>query len=313
VSTTRRAWIAWVAVCVIWGTTYLGIKVALESIPPFLMGGLRYLLAGVLLALVLVARGRSLPPLADWGRMAVLGFFMVSLGNGGVVYGEQYVPSGLTAVIIGTSPFWMVSVNALVTGGKQIFLRQWIGLLIGFAGIVLLVWPDITAGGASGSQFAFGVIAVQIACAGWAVGSAYTRRHVMPRNVMGSAALQMFFGGVFMTIAGTLLGEWDRLAFTGRTTAAFFYLVVVGAVIAFAAYSYALRHLDIAIVSLYTYVNPVIAVALGTLLLGEPFGLRMLVAAAIIVLGVAIVGPTSKTGTTGTTEMTGTTGTMGRR
>ena len=293
-STARRAWIAWVAVCVIWGTTYLGIKVALESIPPFLMGGLRYLLAGMLLALVLVARSRSLPPLAEWGRMAVLGFFMVSLGNGGVVYGEQYVPSGLTAVIIGTSPFWMVSVNALVTGGKQIFLRQGIGLLVGFAGIVLLVWPDITAGGASGSQFAFGVIAVQIACAGWAVGSAYTRRHVMPRDVMGSAALQMFFGGVFMTIAGTLLGEWPRLAFTGRTTAAFFYLVVVGAVVAFAAYSYALRHLDIAIVSLYTYVNPVIAVALGTLLLDEPFGLRMLIAAAVIVVGIVIVGPTSK-------------------
>ena len=129
----------------------------------------------------------------------------------------------------------------------------------------------------------------------------------MPHDVMGSAALQMFFGGVFMTIAGTLLGEWPRLGFTGRTTAAFFYLVVVGAVIAFAAYSYALRHLDIAIVSLYTYVNPVIAVALGTLLLDEPFGLRMLVAAAIIVLGVAIVGPTAKTGTTGTT------GTMGRQ
>ena len=293
-STTRRAWIAWAAVCIIWGTTYLGIKVALESIPPFLMGGLRYLLAGALLALVLAVRGRSLPPFVHWGRMAVLGFVMVSLGNGGVVYGEQYVPSGLTAVMIGTSPFWMVSIDALVSGGRQLYLRQWIGLLIGFVGIVLLVWPDITAGGASGANFAVGVIAVQIACAGWAVGSAYTRRHVMPGDVMGSAALQMFFGGLFMTLAGTLLGEWPRLAFTGRTTAAFLYLVVVGAVIAFAAFSYALRHLDIAIVSLYSYVNPVIAVALGTLLLNEPFGLRMLIAAVVIVVGILIVGPTSK-------------------
>ena len=301
---TRRAWIAWVAVCVIWGTTYLAIKVALETIPPFLMGGLRYLLAGVILALVLLARGRPLPALAHWSRSAVLGFFMVSLGNGGVVYGEQFVPSGLTAVIIGTSPFWMVSVDAMVSGGKQLYLRQWIGLLIGFAGIVMLVWPDITAGGASGGNFAIGVIAVQIACAGWAVGSSYTRRHVMPRDVLGSAALQMFFGGIFMTAAGTLFGEWGRLAFTGRTTTAFFYLVVVGAVIAFAAYSYALRHMDIAIVSLYTYINPVIAVALGTMLLDEPFGLRMLIAAAVIVLGVAIVGPTARAGT----QQTGTTG-----
>ncbi len=177
----------------------------------------------------------------------------------------------------------MVSVDAMVTGGKQLYRRQWIGLLIGFAGIVMLVWPDITAGGASGGSFAFGVIAVQIACAGWAIGSSYTRRHVMPRDVLGSAALQMFFGGIFMTAAGTSSANGGGSRSRAERTAAFVYLMVVGAVIAFAAYSYALRHLDIAIVSLYTYVNPVIAVALGTLLLDEPFGLRMLIAAAVIV------------------------------
>jgi drug/metabolite transporter (DMT)-like permease len=289
-----RAWVAWAAVCVIWGTTYLGIKIALETMPPFLMGGLRYVLAGILLAAILAARGRPLPARADWGRLAVLGFFMLFLGNGGVVLGEQVVPSGLTAVLIGTSPFWMVSIDAMVTGGRQMHAREWLGLTVGFAGIVLLVWPDIRAGGVGGRNFALGVLALQIACAGWAVGSAYTRRHVMPRDVMGSAALQMLFGGLFMTVAGTLLGEWTRLAFNARTTTAFLYLVVVGAVIAFAAYSYALRHLDIAIVSLYSYINPIIAVALGTLLLDEPFHVRMLIAAAVIVVGVVIVGPAKK-------------------
>ena len=290
----RRAWIAWAAVCLIWGTTYFGIKISLETMPPFLMGGLRYALAGAMLAAILVLSGRRLPPRESWGRLAVLGFFMLFLGNGGVVWGEQFVPSGLTAVLIGTSPFWMVSIDAMVSGGRQLHLRQWAGLLIGFAGIVLLVWPDITAGGAGGRNFALGVVAVQIACAGWGVGSAYTRRHVMPGDVMGAAAVQMLAGGVMLTIAGTVTGEWPRLGFSPRTLTAFLYLTVIGAVLAFAAYSYALRYLDIAIVSLYSYINPVIAVALGTVFLGEPFHLRMLVAAAIILAGIAVVGPVTR-------------------
>jgi drug/metabolite transporter (DMT)-like permease len=243
-ATNRRAWIAWGAVCLIWGTTYFAIKIALETIPPFLMGGLRYLAGGGILAAILYARGRSLPSRDLWGTMAVLGFFMLLLGNGGVVVAEQYVPSGLTAVLIGTSPFWMVTVNALFEPGRQLHLRQWIGLSTGFAGIVLLVWPDITAGGTGGNGFVLGVVALQIACAGWAVGSAYTRRHVVPRDVLGAAALQMMAGGAYMLVTGTVLGEWSHLAFSHRTTIAFVYLTLFGSVVAFAAYSYALRHLE---------------------------------------------------------------------
>jgi len=286
----RRAWIAWFVVCLVWGTTYLAIKVALETIPPFLMGGLRYMMAGLGLAAVVAIRGRSLP-LSDWPRLAILGFLMIGLGNGGVVIGSQWLPSGLTAVLIATSPFWMVSVEAVVTGGQQLFVRQWAGLGLGFLGILLLVWPTISAGGSIGHGFLWGVVAVQIACAGWSVGSAYTRRHVMPSDVLGAAAMQMLFGGIFMTIAGTLLGEWAHLAFSGRTTAAFVYLTVAGSVIAFAAYSYALRHMDVAIVSLYTYINPIIAVALGAWILGEPLGWRMFAATGLIAVGVFVVGP----------------------
>ena len=293
-ATTRRAWFAWAIVCTVWGTTYLAIKIGLETIPPFLMGGLRYILAGAILAVIVRAQGRHLPARAHWGTLAVLGFFMMGFGNGGVVWGEQYVPSGLTAVLIATSPFWMVSLDAMVTGGRQLHLRQWIGLIVGFAGILLLVWPDIRIGGAGGRQFLYGVLALQLACAGWAVGSAYTRRHVTPRDVVGSAALQMIFGGIFMVAVGSVLGEWGHLVFSTRTALAFGYLTILGAVVAFTAYSYALRHLPMAIVSLYSYVNPVIAVALGTLLLHEPFHLRMLAAAGIIVVGVLIVGPLTK-------------------
>jgi drug/metabolite transporter (DMT)-like permease len=290
-ATRQRAWIAWAAVCIIWGTTYLGIKIALDTIPPFLMGGLRYIASGIILGAWLTSRGHALPARADWGKLAVLGFFMLMIGNGGVVWGEQFVPSGLTAVLIGTSPFWMVSVDALFPGGRRMQARQWIGLTIGFAGIVLLVWPDITAGGASGRGFALGVISVQIACAGWAVGSAYTRRHVMPSDLLGSAAVQMFCGGLIMLGAGTVSGEWSHLSFNLRTGLALAYLTLFGGAIAFSAFSYALGHLPIAIVSLYSYVNPVIAVILGTLILGEPFELRMVFAAAVIVIGILTVGP----------------------
>jgi drug/metabolite transporter (DMT)-like permease len=285
----RNAWIAFIAVCVIWGTTYLAIKVALETIPPFLMGGIRYLIAGTVLGGVLVARGEKLPPLAEWGSLAWLGFLMIGLGNGGVNWAEQYLASGITAVVIATSPFWMVAIDALLPGGEKFSARKIIGLSIGFGGIVLLVWPDITLAGADGRMVLLGILALQIACAGWAVASSYTKRHAMSRNVLTIAAVQMFFGGLFMTLVGTVSGEWSVISFNPRTTSALLYLVVAGSLVAFAAYSYALRHLPITTVSLYTYVNPVIAVALGTLLLGEPFRLSMVVAAGIIVVGIVVV------------------------
>ncbi len=286
----RLAWVAWGTICIVWGTTYVAIKIALATIPPFLMGGLRYIAAGLLLGGLAVLRGYRLPPVGQWGTLAVLGFLMLLMGNGGVAWGSQHLPSGLVAVLVGMSPFWMTGVDALMRDGKQLFARQWIGLTVGLAGITTLVWPDITAGGGSGRNFLFGVIALQLACAGWAVGSAYTRRHVMPGHIFGAAAVQMATGGVFMLITGTLVGEWSRISFNQATTMAFVYLVVLGSVIGFAAYSYALQHLDIAIVSLYTYINPVIAVALGTVVLGEPFHPRMAVAAGIIATGIVIVG-----------------------
>jgi drug/metabolite transporter (DMT)-like permease len=286
----RVAWIAWSAVCLIWGTTYLAIKVALDTVPPFLMGGLRYSIGGVILMGLLRLRGHALPWSA-WRTLAVLAIFMLLIGNGGVVWGEQFVSSGLTAVLIATSPFWMVGVDGMVTRGRQLRARQWIGLAIGFLGIVLLVWPDLASGGRAGWGVVAGLLSVQCACAGWAIGSSYTRRHVVPKDVLGSAALQMLFGGLYMLIVGSLLGEWRGLSFTPRTSLALAYLSIAGSVVAFAAFSYALQHLDIAVVSLYTYVNPVIAVALGTILLGEPFHARMLVAGAVIVVGIAAVGP----------------------
>ena len=284
----RLAYFAWIAVCLIWGTTYLGIRICLESIPPALMGGLRWTLAGSLLAAYVLARGETLPPMSRWGGIALMGFLLLGLGNGGVVFAEQWVPSGLAAVMVATSPFWMAGVEATLRDGEKLSGKTIAGLLIGFSGILVLVWPDLTMDRAD-RRFLAGVIALQIASFGWALGSAYSRRHARNDHILGTTALQMLAGGLMMLAAGTLRGEWGSLFFTQRTTISLLYLSTLGAIGGFVAYTYALRHLSVSFVSLYAYINPVIAVALGVALLGEPFDRRMATAAALVLAGVAIV------------------------
>lgn len=282
-------YLAWLAVCLIWGTTYLAIRVALESIPFALVGGLRWTVAGAVLALILRARGTPLPAPAHWGGFALLGILMIGFGNGAVIWAEQWVPSGIAAVIVGAAPFWMMGIEALIPGGERLSAYGLVGLLIGFGGIVLLVWPDLAAGGAAGRQFAAGVVALQIACLGWSAGSTYARRHAREENALGGSALQMLFAGMVMLALATLRGEWNQVTFTPRTLAAEVYLTVVGSLLAYSAYLYALKHLPISTVSLSAYVNPVIAVCLGALLLGEPFGARVVTASAAVLIGVAVV------------------------
>jgi drug/metabolite transporter (DMT)-like permease len=291
----RLAYLSWAAVCVIWGTTYLGIRICLESMPPALMGGLRWTLAGGLLAGFVLGRGEVLPPASRWGSIALLGFLLLGLGNGGVVFAEQWVPSGLAAVLVATSPFWMAGVEAALPDGERLGRNTIAGLLIGFAGILVLVWPDLALERGADRRFLAGVIALQIASFGWALGSAYSRRHARNDHILGTTALQMLAGGLMMLAAGTLRGEWPQLFFTPRTTASLLYLSTLGAIGGFVAYTYALRHLPVSFVSLYAYINPVIAVALGIALLGEPFDRRMATAAALVLIGVAIVRRRGKT------------------
>ena len=285
----RLAYLAWLTVCVVWGTTYLGIRVSLETMPPMVMGGLRWLIAGALLAGYIVARGEKLPPPGRWGGIILLGFLMLGLGNGGVVVAEQWVPSGLAAVLVATNPFWMAAVEAALPDGERLRANIMAGQVIGFSGIVVLVWPDLTLGTARRQGFLAGVIALQIAAIGWSLGSAYSRRHARKDNVLGTTACQMLAGGLIMMAAGTVLGEWPHLYFTTRTAIALAYLSTVGAVGGFVAYTYALRHLPVSFVSLYAYINPVIAVTLGILLLHESFDSRMAAAAALVFAGVAVV------------------------
>lgn len=287
--TRKRAYLAFAMVCLIWGTTYLGIKIALETVPPMAMGGLRYTTAGLVLAAVLWLRGTPMPGRSTWPSFMFVGFFMLGLGNGGVVVAEQYVPSGLAAVLIATSPFWSMGVESLWRGGERLGLRQFCGLVVGFAGILVLVWPDLMTSFSAGSRYGLGVLALQLACLGWAIGSSYAKRYSQSRDVLAGAAMQMIFGGMWMLLFATVAGEWSRLHFTGKTAFALVYLTLAGSLAAYTAYAYALKYLPVSTVSLYTYVNPIIAVVLGTLLLDEPFGVRMLIAGAIIAAGMVIV------------------------
>jgi drug/metabolite transporter (DMT)-like permease len=288
-SQRRLAYLAWLTVCVVWGTTYLGIRVSLETMPPALMGGLRWTIAGSLLAIYVWARGDRLPPRSRWGGILLLGFLLLGLGNGGVVFAEQWVPSGLAAVLVATSPFWMAAVEACLRDGARLSRHELAGLAIGFGGILVLVWPDLTLGTAGSRQFLIGIIALQIAALGWSLGSAYSRRHAREDDVLATTACQMLAGGLLMVAAGTVRGEWAALSFNQKTGAALLYLSTLGSIGGFVAYTYALRHLPISFVSLYAYINPVIAVALGVLLLGEPFDGRMAMAAALVFAGVAVV------------------------
>ena len=284
------AYLSFVTVCIVWGTTYLGIRVALETVPVLLVAGLRWTAAGVIMCGLMLATGRGLPRPRLWAPLALLGLLMNVVGNGFVVYAQQYVASGLTAVLIATTPFWSALAERLLPNGERFTPRSLTGLGLGFAGIIVLVWPEMTNGGASGGHFVIGVIAIQLACIGWVIGTSFAKRHELGDNPFQSTALQMVFSGIMLLTAATAHGDWSQLTFTPRTLAAMTYLSVAGSLVAYSAYIYAIQHLPLQLVSLYAYINPIIAVALGTLFLNEPLSARIMIAAALVLAGTWIVG-----------------------
>lgn len=252
------------------------------------MAGPRHFVAGIVLALILRMRGVALPPLNSWGGHAWLGLLMIGLGNGCLVWAQQFVPSGVAAVLVSVIPFWMIGVEAFMPNGEPIRKRQVLGLLLGFGGIVLLTSSSLNDS-APTRQIVLGVIMTQMSCLGWAIGSAYSKRHKREENLFAATAVQIMFGGAILMAVATVTGEWTSVAPTTRSLAAVLYLVVVGTFVGYICYVYALKHLPVSIVSLYAYVNPVIAMILGSLLLRERFTPRMAVAIAIIFAAMLIV------------------------
>jgi drug/metabolite transporter (DMT)-like permease len=276
------------AVCVIWGTTYLAIRIALETIPPGLLGGIRFTIAGLALSVVVRLRGHRLPPASEWPMQALIGVLMLGIGNGFVVVAEQWIPSGIAAVGVASAPFWMTGIES-AAGGERLTPRTLIGFLIGFSGIVVLIWPDLFHGGSGGFTFVAGIVLAQLACLGWSIGSSLSKRFTPAGTALAASAIQQMCGGVATLLVGSLVGEWNHLTFTSRSLSAELYLIVFGSLGAYSAYVYALQHLSVATVPLYAYINPVIAVVLGAVIANEPFGPRVMAAAAMVLAGVAVV------------------------
>jgi drug/metabolite transporter (DMT)-like permease len=285
----RLGYAAWVTVCLVWGTTYFAIRIALETVPVSLLAGLRWLAAGVLLTALLPVLGHRFPPARTWGSLLVLGILMNVGGNGLVVWAQQSVPSGLAAVLVAMVPFWVVLVEYGAGGGERLTRRTAAGLLVGFSGIVLLVWPELRLGGAGGYGFVLGILALQAACLSWALGTSFTKRRTIDASPLAAAALQMVFAGVLLTVLGSVRGDWAALSFSVRSASAMIYLVLFGSILGYSSYVYALKYLPVSTVSLYAYINPIIAVLLGTLLLAEPFTFRVALAAVLVFTGVAVV------------------------
>jgi drug/metabolite transporter (DMT)-like permease len=276
-----KALVAYLVVCVFWGSTYLAIRVGVGELPPFLFAGLRFLCAGLLLFAVAVALGDRLPGRrTDWRTLAIVGLFLLAGGNAFVVWAEQYTSSGAASLFVVTVALWMAFFDAVIPGGSgDLNWRVVAGLVLGFLGTGLLV-------GASPAELLHadlrGPLALTWASASWSLGSVYAKRHPTETSPYMSAAIQMIVGGTAVALVGTGLGEWSAWHLTPKGAGAMAYLVVFGSILGYTAYSYALRHASATIVGTYAYVNPVIAVLLGWALLHEPVTGRTFVAMTLI-------------------------------
>ena len=282
------AWAAFAVVCLVWGTTYLAIRIALDTVPPLLLTGIRFTAAGAIMWVIAAARGEKLPrDPKTLANLALIGFLLVAVGNLAVVWAEQWVPSGLAALLVATAPFWMVLIEAARSGGERVGLRGALGMAAGFCGVALLVTPGVS--GAWSVGFLLGAIAIQIGGICWQLGSAHSKYNLAHVPLLASSALQMLFGGVIVSIAGLSIGEAERITFTARSLGALVYLTLFGSVLAYSAYVYALAHMRTTHVSLYDYINQVVAVFLGWLILDEPLTPLSFLAMTVILGSVALV------------------------
>ncbi len=282
-----RAYLALAAVCFFWGTTYLGIRMSLESFPPLLLVCARYIVSGSLMLAAIALRGEKLPRGRHLGAACLSGVMVLGIGNGCLVFAEQWVPSGVACLILTTSPFWLVGVEAMLPGGEPLDAATIAGMLVGLGGAALLFLPDVH-GHVFNAALLKGFLVLQLGIAGWVIGSIYQRRQIGGTHPIVIGAVQQLAGGLaFLPL--TLLFPEHPVHWSARGVAAILYLVVFGSIVGYSAYIYALDRLPVAIVSVYPYVNSVVAVTLGWLFYREPFGLREAAAMAVIFAGVAIV------------------------
>jgi drug/metabolite transporter (DMT)-like permease len=281
-----RAYLAFACVCLFWGTTYLGIRMALEAFPPATLVAARFVISGGFMMAFELVRGAKMPPAREFWRTAFFGFLILGLGNGSLAYAELLIPSGLASLFITISPFWLVGLEALMPGGEKLHAPTIAGMVVGFLGTALLVTPG--TGGLGGLGVLAGFAITQFGVAAWCSGSILQKRYPATGSPWLSLGIQQLAAGV-AAIPLALLVPQSPIHWSLRGVGALLYLVVFGSWVGYTAYIYGLGRIPVAIFSTYSYVNCVVAVALGWLVYREPFGLKETVAMLIIFVGVGIV------------------------
>jgi drug/metabolite transporter (DMT)-like permease len=282
-----KVYIAWTAICIIWGTTYLAIRVGVKDMPPLLFAGLRWIIAGPIFLFFLKLRGFQLPKKEDLKHIAVVGLLLLGVGNGLVAFSEQWLPSGLTALLITTMPFWIVGIESILPNGSRLNLQIISGLILGLIGVGFILGVDLKV--LFNSSYLSGITALMIGVLGWSSGTIYSKHVKVKVHPLMNAAVQMCFAGLALVIISGLLGEYPHFYFTRDSFFAFLYLLVFGAFIAYGAYIYVIDHLPISFVSTYAYINPVIALFLGWLILDENLDADIIIASLVILIAVYIV------------------------
>ena len=282
-----RPYLALAGVCFFWGTTYLGIRMALESFPPLVLVSVRFLLAGSILLLFALGRGLYIPRGRELASNFLSGFLLLGIGNSCLVFAELLIPSGLAGLIVTISPFWLVGAEALLPGGARLHLPTIGGMIVGLAGASLLFTNDLGAG-AIDQKMLEGFLLLQFGMASWSFGSIFQRRQSGKAHPIIAAGVQQLAAGLIALPLALGIPE-HPIHWSARGGSALLYLVCFGSIVGYSAYAYALDRLPVAILSVYPYVNAIVAVGLGWLFYREPFGVREAAAMVVIFAGVAVV------------------------
>lgn len=285
---------AFAAVYIFWGSTYLAIKYAIETLPPFLMAGTRFVIAGgILLVIARFSKDYETPKAAHWKTSFIVGTLLLLFGNGGVVFAEKYISSSLAALLVATEPFWVVLLSWLWLKNSRPNLKVVGGLILGFVGVYLLIGGQPSHGGTDDSSMQFfSVIAIIVATMAWATGSIYGLRAPVPKSAILTSGMQMLSGGIVLFAVSLLSGEifrFDIAQVSSNSIFGLIYLIIFGSLLGFTAYSWLLKNAQPSIVSTYAYINPVVAVFLGWMIANETFTTQMLIGAGIIVGSVALI------------------------
>ena len=278
--------LAYILVCIIWGSTYLAIRIGVQSMPPFLFAGIRFIIAGSIILLYSYIKKLEFPKgIKEYWKISVVGLFLLAIGNSLVVIAEMRVNSSTAALLLALIPIFIAIIEQFIPEGSRISLSGWIGMFIGFAGVGILSF----SGGSGFDTDVFGIILLLLACLAWAVGSIYSKRTVFTGSIVTQIGVQMLAGGLAQTIMGLIIGEASKFKYNPSGIGAMLYLIFVGSLVGYTSYIYLISVWPISKAGTYAYVNPVVAMFLGWLILQEPVTGKMIISAILILAGVLIV------------------------